>query len=79
MPTVLLLGPRLLLKGAGNLLEQALGCYSSGLPFEWEVPDEFREDGGAIDVPDAPNVWTDGGLVQDVWCFVRFWISCTSA
>ena len=30
-------------QGAGNLLECALGPYSSRLPFEWDVPPLLRE------------------------------------
>ena len=35
------------------------------LPFEWDMPPLPREGEGGSDVPDVPNAWTDGSLVQD--------------
>ena len=52
-------------EGAANLLECALGPYSSGLLAQWRVPDEFDADEAVERVPDAPKVWTDGSLVLD--------------
>ena len=40
-------------KGAGNLLECALGPYTSGLLEEWQMPVGFDAEGR--------DVWTDGG------------------
>ena len=52
-------------EGAGNLLECALGSYTSGLLSGWQMPVEFDAKGAANRVPDEPDVWTDGNLVQD--------------
>ena len=52
-------------EGAGNLLECALGSYTSGLHTEWQMPVEFHAAGTACRVPGEPAVWTDGSLVQD--------------
>ena len=52
-------------RGAGNLLESALGSYSSRLLFEWSLPNEFDADDAALRLHDNPNVWTDGSLVLD--------------
>ena len=52
-------------EGAGNLLEYALGSCTSGLHPEWQLPVGF-DPGGAVErVAAEPDVWTDGGLVQD--------------
>ena len=52
-------------EGAGNLLEYALGSCTSGLHAEWQLPVGF-DPGGAVErVAAEPDVWTDGGLVQD--------------
>ena len=51
--------------GAGDLLECALGSYTSGLHAEWQFPVGI-EAGGAVErVAAEPDVWTDGSLVQD--------------
>ena len=52
-------------EGAGNLLECALGSYSSGLLAEWQLPGVFGAEGAAGRVAAEPHVWTDGSLVQD--------------
>ena len=52
-------------EGAGNLLECTLGSYTLGLLSEWQVPVGFDAKGAAGRVPDEPDVWTDGSLVQD--------------
>ena len=44
-------------EGAGNLLECALGSYTSGLLTEWQLPVEFDATGAASRVPDEPHVW----------------------
>ena len=50
-------------QGAGNLLEQALGSYSSRLIFDCGLPRGF--DDAALQVSEQPDVWTDGSLVLD--------------
>ena len=52
-------------EGAGNLLESALGAYTSGLLAEWPLPAGFGADGAAGRVAAEPDVWTDGSLVKD--------------
>ena len=52
-------------EGAGNLLECALGAYTSGLLAGWQLPVGFDADGAAGRVAAEPDVWTDGSLVQD--------------
>ena len=47
------------------MLEVALGSFSSGMVFEWSVPEGFDADETASRMPDVPNVWTDGSLVLD--------------
>ena len=59
------LGLRPLLRGAVNLLECALGRYSSSQLSEWRLPAGFDVEGAARRVPDEPDVWTDGSLVDD--------------
>ena len=44
-------------EGAGNLLECALGPYTSGLLTEWQLPVEFDAVGAASRVPGVPHVW----------------------
>ena len=61
---VVLLGLKPLLRGAVNLLECALGRYSSGQLTEWQLPAGFDVDGAALRVADDPDVWTDGSLVD---------------
>ena len=52
-------------ESACNLVEVALGCYSSGMVAQWSPPDEFDEVEAASWIPDHPNVWTDGSLALD--------------
>ena len=52
-------------EGAVNLLECALGRYSSGQLSEWRLPAGFDVEGAAQRVADEPDVWTDGSLVDD--------------
>ena len=52
-------------EGAGNLLESALGAYTSDLLVDWQLPVGFDAEGAAERVPSAPDVWTDGRSVED--------------
>ena len=52
-------------EGAGNLLESALGAYTSGLLVDWLLPVGFDADGAAGRVAVEPDVWTDESLVED--------------
>ena len=52
-------------ESAGQLLEVALGSYSSWIVSEWSVPDGFDAVEAASRMPDVPNVWTDGCLALD--------------
>ena len=52
-------------EGASNLLECALGRYSSDALMEWQLPVGFDAEGAARRVADEPDVWTDGSLVED--------------
>ena len=52
-------------EGAGNLLECALGSYTSGLLAEWQLPVVFGAEDAAGRVAVEPDVGTDGNLVQD--------------
>ena len=52
-------------EGAVNILDCALGRYSSGQLTEWQLPAGFDVDGAALRVTDDPDVWTDGSLVDD--------------
>ena len=54
-----------LAESAAHQLECALGSYTSGLLSEWQLPVEFDAESAARRVPDEPDVWTDGSLVQD--------------
>ena len=62
---VVLLGLKPLLEGAVNILECALGRYSSGQLTEWQLHAGLHVDGAALRVADDPDVWTDGSLVDD--------------
>ena len=53
------------LEGASNLLECALGRYSSDALTEWQLPVGFDAEGAARRVAAEPDVWTDGSLVVD--------------
>ena len=54
-----------LAEGAGNLLEVALGSYSSALLLHWRLPSDFDAESAAQGVAREPDVWTDGSLVED--------------
>ena len=47
------------------MVETALGHYSSRLVAEWSLPDGFDADEVSARMPDAPEAWSDGGLVLD--------------
>ena len=47
------------------LVEVALGRCSSGLVAEWGLPDGFYADEVAAQMPDDPEVWSDGSLILD--------------
>ena len=61
-------------QGAGNLLDSALGSYSSWLLFDWRLPDEFDASDAATRVPDNPNILTDGRLVFWTWYLVPLYL-----
>ena len=50
---------------AVNILECALGRYSSGQLTEWQLPADFDVHGAVLRVSDGPDVWTDGSLVDE--------------
>ena len=50
-------------EGAANLLQSALGRYSSSTLTEWQLPVGFDAVGAAWRVASEPDVWTDGSLV----------------
>ena len=52
-------------EGACNLLECALGRYSSVALMEWQLLFGFNSEGAAGRVAAEPDVWTDGSLVED--------------
>ena len=52
-------------EGAANLLECALGRYSSDALTEWQLPVGFDAVASARRVAAEPDVWTDGSLVDD--------------
>ena len=52
-------------ESASNLVETALGGYSSGVITEWSPPDGYDRVEVASFVPDHPTVWSDGSLVFD--------------
>ena len=52
-------------EGACNLLECALGRYSSDTLTEWQLPVGFDAESAARRVVAEPDVWTDGSLVED--------------
>ena len=51
--------------GACNLLECAIGRYSSDAVTEWQLPVGFDAEGAARRVAAEPDVWTNGSLVED--------------
>ena len=50
---------------AVNMLESALGAYSSDILQGWDVPQNVDWDSAADRMPPHPDVWTDGRLVRD--------------
>ena len=52
-------------EGACNLLECALGRYSSDALTEWQLPVGFDAEGAARRMAAEHDVWTDGSLVED--------------
>ena len=58
-------------EGAVNLLECALGRYSSSQLSEWRLLVDFDVEGASGRVAEEPDVETDGSLVDDqvLWCF----------
>ena len=50
---------------AVNMLESALGSYSSDILQGWDVPQSVDWDSAADRAPPSPDVWTDGSLVRD--------------
>ena len=77
-------------QGAGNLLESALGSYSSSPLLDWQLPVDFDAESAALQVAVEPDVWTDGGRIEDRLSTVsssgagfssghsdRFWAGCT--
>ena len=51
-------------EGAGNLLEVALGSYSSAFLLHWHLPDGFDAESASHNVAREPDVWTDGSMVE---------------
>ena len=77
-------------QGAGNLLESALGSYSSVSLLDWRLPVGFDAETAALQVARDPDVWTDGSRIEDRLSTVsssgagfssghsdRFWAGCT--
>ena len=52
-------------EGAADLLECALGRYSSDALSEWQLPVGFDGVAAARRVAACPDVWTDGSLVEN--------------
>ena len=52
-------------QGAGNLLESALGSYSSVSLLHWRLPVGFDAETAALQVAQDPDVWTDGSRIED--------------
>ena len=52
-------------EGASNLLECALGRYSSDVFVGWQLLVGFDAEGAAWRVAAEPDVWIDGNLVED--------------
>ena len=52
-------------QGAGNLLESALGSYSSVSLLHWRLPVGFDAETAALQVAQDPDVWTDGIRIED--------------
>ena len=54
-----------LAEGAGNLLERALGSYTSAFLLDWRLPVGFNAESAALHVAREPDVWTDQSMVED--------------
>ena len=54
-----------LAKGASNLLESALGSYTSAFLLDWRLPGSFDAESAALHVAGEPDVWTDGSFIDD--------------
>ena len=52
-------------EGASNLLESALGSYTSAFLLDWRLPGGFDAESAALHVAREPDVWTDGSMVED--------------
>ena len=52
-------------EGARNLLESALGSYTSAFLLDWRLPGGFDAESAALHVAGEPDVWTDGSTVED--------------
>ena len=52
-------------QGAGNLLESALGSYSTAPLPDWRLPVDFDVESAALQVAVEPDVWTDGSRIED--------------
>ena len=52
-------------ESASNLLECALGRYSSDVLMGWQLLVGFDAEGAAGRVAAEPDVWTDGNLLED--------------
>ena len=50
-------------ESASYLVEASLGHYSSAS--DWALPDGFDADEVSASLPDSPDIWSDGSLVQD--------------
>ena len=54
-----------LAQGASNLLESALGSYTSAFLLDWRLPVGFDAESAALHVAGEPDVWTDGSRIED--------------
>ena len=52
-------------QSAGNLLESALGSYSTAPLLGWRLPVDFDAESAALQVAVEPDVWTDGSRIED--------------
>ena len=52
-------------ESAGNLLESALGSYTSAFLLHWHLPGGFDAESAALHVAREPDVWTDGSMVEE--------------
>ena len=52
-------------EGARNLLEDALGSYTSAFLLDWRLPGSFDAESAALHVAGEPDVWTDGSFIDD--------------